>query len=85
VDANSAATTKAAAMKALADSFDYGTAILKEQTDQTIMQAVDAPFLGSSSRARVFTFLIGHTWDLYGQLVVYLRLHGHVPPASQRP
>jgi uncharacterized damage-inducible protein DinB len=85
VDANSAAMTKAAAMKALADSFDYGTAILKEQTDQTIMQAVDAPFLGSSSRARVFTFLIGHTWDLYGQLVVYLRLHGHVPPASQRP
>ena len=77
--------TKAAAMKALADSFDYGTAILKEQTDQTIMRAVNAPFLGPSSRARVFTFLIGHTWDLYGQLVVYLRLQGHVPPASQRP
>ena len=85
VDSDSAAMTKAAAMKALAGLFDYGTAILKEQTDRTIMQAVNAPFLGSSSRARIFTFLMGHTWDLYGQLVVYLRLQGHVPPASQRP
>ena len=85
VDANGAALTKAAAMKAMADMFDYGTAILKEQTDQTMLQTVNAPFLGASSRARVFTFLIGHTWDLYGQLAVYLRLQGHVPPASQRP
>lgn len=85
VDAATAAMTKEAAMKAMADTFDYGTAILKEQTDQTMMQTVDAPFLGPSSRARVFTFLIAHTWDLYGQLAVYLRLQGHVPPASQRP
>ena len=63
----------------------YGTAILRDQTDQTMMQTVYAPFLGASSRARVVTFLIGHTWDLYGQLAVYLRLQGHVPPASQRP
>jgi uncharacterized damage-inducible protein DinB len=79
------ATTKEAAMKAMADSFDYGIALLKQQTDQTMLQAVTAPFIGSSSRARVYTFLIGHTWDIYGQLAVYLRLNGHVPPASQRP
>ena len=85
IDAASAAMSKAAAMKALADSFDYGTAIIKDQTDQSMLQSVDAPFLGSSSRARVFTFVMGHTWDLYGQLAVYLRLQGHVPPASQRP
>ena len=29
--------------------------------------------------------LIGHTWDMYGQMAVYLRLNGLVPPASQRP
>jgi uncharacterized damage-inducible protein DinB len=79
------ATTKEAAMKALADSFDYGIALLKEQNDQTMLQAVKAPFIGSSSRARVYTFLIGHTWDIYGQMAVYLRLNGKVPPASQRP
>jgi uncharacterized damage-inducible protein DinB len=81
------ATTKAAAIKAMDDSFDYGTALLKEQTDQTMMQGVanPPPFLGPSSRARVITGLMGHTWDIYGQLAVYLRLTGHVPPASQRP
>ena len=81
------ATTKAAAMKAMDDSFDYGTALIKEQTDQTMLQAAPmAPrFLGPSSRARIVYFLIGHTWDIYGQMAVYLRLNGKVPPASQRP
>jgi uncharacterized damage-inducible protein DinB len=81
------ATTKAAAIKAMDESFDYGTALLKEQTDQTMLKAVpNAPrFLGPSSVARIYTFLVGHTWDIYGQLAVYLRLAGHVPPASQRP
>jgi len=81
------ATGKAAAIKAMDDSFDYGTALLKEQTDQTMMQAVanPPPFLGPASRARICTLLVGHTWDIYGQLAVYLRLAGHVPPASQRP
>jgi uncharacterized damage-inducible protein DinB len=80
------ATAKDAAIKALDDSFDYGTALLKQQSDQTLLQtAVSAPkFLGPSSRARVITFLVGHTWDIYGQMVVYLRLNGHVPPASQK-
>lgn len=81
------ATTKADAVKAMDDSFDYGTALLKEQTDQTMLQAVASPprFLGPSSSARIYTFLVGHTWDIYGQLAVYLRLAGGVPPASQRP
>ena len=83
---DSKATTKDAALKALDDSFDYGTALLKEQTDQALLQAVAAApkFLGPSSRARIISFLVGHTWDIYGQMVVYLRLNGHVPPASQR-
>ena len=85
VDAKTAAMTKDAAMKAMLDSFDYGIAVLKEQTDQTMLQTVNAPFIGSSTRARAFTFLIGHTWDIYGQFAVYLRLAGGVPPASQRP
>jgi uncharacterized damage-inducible protein DinB len=85
LDPAQAAMTKAGAMKAMANTFDYGIAILREQTDETMLQTVNVPFLGESSRARVFTFLIGHTWDLYGQLAVYLRLQGHVPPASRRP
>ena len=80
------ATGKDAALKALDDSFDYGAAILKQQTDQSLLQSVaSAPkFMGPSSRARIIAFLAGHTWDIYGQMAVYLRLNGHVPPASQK-
>ena len=80
------ATAKAAAIKAMADSFDYGEALLREQTDQSMFETVQTnQFLGPSSRARVVYFLLGHSWDIYGQMVVYLRLNGRVPPASQRP
>jgi uncharacterized damage-inducible protein DinB len=77
-------TTKEAALKALDDSFDYGAAVLKEQTDLTQPVAAPPKFLGPSSKARIMTFLVGHTQDIYGQLAVYLRLNGRVPPASQK-
>lgn len=87
VDAKAAAMSKDAAIKAMNDSFDYGMALLKEQTDQTLLQPAANPpgFLGPSTRARMFVFLIGHTWDIYGQMVVYARLNDVTPPASQRP
>jgi len=80
------ATSKADTIKAMSDSFDYGLAILKEQTDQSMVGGVQGPpWMGFSTRARMFEFLVGHTQDTYGQMVVYLRLNGLVPPASQRP
>ena len=83
---NMSATSKADTIKAMSDSFDYGLAILKEQTDQTMVGGVQGPpWMGFSTRARMFEFLVGHTQDTYGQMVVYLRLNGGVPPASQRP
>ena len=81
-----ASRTKADVMKAMADSFDYGTALITAQTDASLLDIVSTnQFLGPSSRARVIYFLLGHAWDIYGQMVVYLRLNGGVPPASQRP
>jgi uncharacterized damage-inducible protein DinB len=83
---NRNATSKAEILKALADSFDYGTALIKEQTDQSMLQTIQTnAYLGPSSKARVIYFLIGHTWDIYGQMAVYLRLNGITPPRSQRP
>ena len=80
------ATSKAQAIQAMDASFDFGAALINEFTDQTLMEIVQTnAFLGPSSRARVIWFLLGHTWDIYGQMVVYLRLNGGVPPASQRP
>ena len=80
------ATTKAAMIKQMTDSFDYGAALLKEFDNTTIQGMVTQPFgMGPATRARVFFFLVAHTQDTYGQMAVYLRLNGGVPPASQRP
>jgi len=76
-----AMTSKEASMKAVADSFDYGIALLKEQTDQTMWQKVNASSLGPSSRVRVFRYLRSHAREIDGQLVIYLRLSGEVLPA----
>lgn len=83
---NRNATSKAEILQALAASFDFGEALLREQNDQSMRQIVQTnQFLGPSSKARVIHFLIGHTWDIYGQMAVYLRLNGIVPPRSDRP
>ena len=83
---NRNAKAKAEIIRAMIDSFDYGEALIKEQTPESMFEVVQTnQFLGPSSRARVIYFLIGHSWDIYGQMVVYLRLNGGVPPASQRP
>lgn len=80
------ATGKEEVLKALADSFDFGAAVLKEQTDATLAKTVEgAPrFLGPSTGARLVYRAMGHTWDEYGVMTVYLRLNDIVPPASRR-
>ena len=87
--ANPGAASKDEVMKALSDSFDFGLAAIKQQTDQTMGQVEQVPpqlqFLGASTRSRLVSFMLGHTWDIYGQMAVYLRLNGIVPPASATP
>jgi uncharacterized damage-inducible protein DinB len=81
-------TSPAAIKKTLEASFDFGIAALKAQTDQTMVAQAGSTrfdrFMGPSTKARVVYYVIGHTWDIYGQMVVYLRLNGLTPPASQR-
>ena len=79
------AKTKAEILKALADSYDYGAALLDEESEATIGQSLqDSPaWLGPATRARIVWTLLAHTMDIYGQMAVYLRLNGIVPPASR--
>jgi uncharacterized damage-inducible protein DinB len=81
-------TSPAAIVKTLEESFDFGIAVLREQTDQSMVAPATSTrfdrFMGPSTKARVVFYVIGHTWDIYGQMVVYLRLNGITPPASQR-
>jgi uncharacterized damage-inducible protein DinB len=83
---NMKATSRTEVLKALRDSFDFGAAALKEQTDATMVQLAANTrfdeFMGPSARVRVVYYVIGHTWDIYGQMAVYLRLNGITPPAS---
>jgi uncharacterized damage-inducible protein DinB len=82
-------TRKAEILKMLEASFDYGTTVLQSLSDNDLLApAVSGRgdrFMGASNRVRVVYFVMGHTWDIYGQMVVYLRLNGITPPASQRP
>ena len=78
-------TSRDEILQALSDSFDYGEAALAEFDDPALLEQVRGPaFLGEPTRASLGYFVIGHAWDIYGQLVVYLRLNGIVPPASRR-
>ena len=78
-------TSKADIIQALSDSYDYGEAALREFDDADLLERVGGPpFLGEPSRVRLVYFVIGHAWDIYGQMAVYLRLNGIVPPASRR-
>ena len=80
---NMSATSKADVMNALRQSLEYGQAIVKEFDDAGLLARVNGLFLGpSASRVRIINFSMAHSQDVYGQLVVYLRLNGVVPPAS---
>jgi len=82
---NMKATSKADIMQALRQSYDYGEAVFKEFNDAAWTAAVMGPrFIGQATRLRIANFAMTHTMDIYGQMVVYLRLNGVVPPASRR-
>jgi uncharacterized damage-inducible protein DinB len=82
---NMKATSKADVMAALRQSFAHGDAVVKDFTDQQWNGRVTPPpFMGpSASRLRLVYLSLQHTQDTYGQMVVYLRLNGIVPPASR--
>jgi uncharacterized damage-inducible protein DinB len=89
VDTN--ATSKAASMAALQRVGEYGVAVIRELGEQGLVARIDSPgpmgfFMGPQlSRQRVLYFLMMHSQDTYGQLVVYARLNGVTPPASRLP
>jgi hypothetical protein len=85
------AISKVASMDALQRVGGYGIAVIKELGEQGLLARIDSPgpvgwFMGPQvSRQRVLYFLITHSQDTYGQLVVYARMNGITPPASRQP
>ena len=75
--------TKAEIVKFLNDSFAYLQKALSSVTAQNQMDQIDSPFGRKVSRLSLASFAIAHPMDHYGQMVVYLRINGIVPPASR--
>ena len=79
------ASSKAVVLEALSDGYDYGIAVLQEFSDDQLLETIAGPrYLGSVTRVKMAYFTLSHAMDIYGQMAVYLRLNGVIPPASRR-
>ena len=77
------ARTKAELVTYLRESFAYASAVLKTMTPANALEPAGGPYGGQSTRLGLATLAVWHASDHYGQLVIYLRMNGIVPPASR--
>ena len=78
----SKARTKAEIIAYLKESFDYGNRILAT-IDADPMAKVSGPYGGTRTRLGMSVLAVWHLSDHYGQLVLYLRMNGIVPPVTK--
>jgi len=77
-------TTKADILKYLHDSFEYVHKAVQTINEKNLVGTVKSPFgEGKVTRLGLATSVSWHGFDHYGQMVVYLRMNGIVPPASR--
>ena len=80
---------KAALVKALNDSLAYCDRVYAATTDANFVQPVQIANVGGTGstntvRGAMLMYNITHNNEHYGNLVVYMRLKGHVPPSTAR-
>jgi uncharacterized damage-inducible protein DinB len=83
-DAEKTKTTKADLTAALKASFDYCDGVYGSLTDADAATKVTMFGPNKATKLAVLNFNIAHDNEMYGQMVVYLRIKGLVPPSSQR-
>jgi uncharacterized damage-inducible protein DinB len=76
-------TTKADLVAALKASFDYCDGVYNSMVDADAATKVTMFGPMKASKLAVLNFNIAHDNEMYGQMVVYLRIRGLVPPSSQ--
>jgi uncharacterized damage-inducible protein DinB len=81
-DAEKTKTSKADLVAALKASFDYCDGVYDAMTDADGAQMVKM-FGRDRAKLGVLNFNVVHDTEMYGQMVVYLRIKGLVPPSSQ--
>jgi hypothetical protein len=74
--------TKAQVLKFLQDSFTYLHKGVATVNEKNLMEMVEYPRGGRVSRLAVTASAISHPWDIYGQMIEYLRMNGIDPQAA---
>ena len=74
--------TRAEFLKALGESYDYGDKILASLNDQNALEIVSGMRGERMTRMSAYLHALNDIIDHYGNLVVYLRLNGIVPPST---
>ena len=78
-------TSKADCVKFLKNSFEYLQKALDSLNESNVMSEVQSPFGPNKiTRLRLLLIATSHPFDHYGQMAVYLRMNGIVPPASRQ-
>lgn len=77
------AKTRAELLNYLRNSFAAMNASLNAITSKNMYDPIDGRYAGPNTRLGLAGTAIWHVADHYGQVVMYLRLNGIVPPASR--
>ena len=67
----------------LRDSFAALRKSLSSITAKNMYDPIEGPYAGPNTRVGLAAVCVWHTADQYGQMALYLRLSGIVPPASR--
>jgi hypothetical protein len=68
----------------LKGAFAYAHKATGMLTDKNQLDLVDSPFgSGQITRVSAASIAVWHSYDHYGQMVVYARMNGIIPPASR--
>ncbi len=72
-------------VKYVKDAFAHAHQAVAILTNENIMQEAADPFNPKANRARASSasIMLWHTYDHYGQMVVYARMNNVIPPASR--
>ena len=79
----SPAKTKAEILAYLREAFAYGERFVQATTAANALDSAGGPYGEQSTRLGLITLAIWHASDHSGQLVIYARMNGVVPPASR--
>lgn len=76
--------TKDQIVQYLKDSFTYAHKATASLTEKNMADMIKSPFGNTQvPRVSMATVIAWHSFDHYGQMVVYLRMNGIIPPASR--